>query len=112
MSMSEPGSSYVVVLVTVSSEMEGKAIAQALVQSHLAACVNLFPIRSIYTWQDQIHDDEEWQLLIKTDLRQFSALEAKIKAIHSYDVPEIIALPILAGSLPYLRWITEQVNPQ
>lgn len=101
---------YGVVLVTAASRQEAEAIATSLVQSHLAACVSLLPIHSIYTWQGELHQEQEWQLLIKTDLAQFQTLETKIRELHSYEVPEIIALPILAGSQPYLQWICEQVK--
>ncbi|NJO39979.1 MAG: divalent-cation tolerance protein CutA [Cyanobacteria bacterium RU_5_0] len=101
---------YGVVLVTASSQGEADKIAEVLVRAKLAACVSLMPIRSIYTWKGEVHSDEEWQLVIKTDLSQFDRLEAMVREVHSYDVPEIIALPILAGSLPYLQWIAEQVN--
>ena len=104
-----PGS-YGVVLVTVGSRQEAEAIATSLVQSQLAACVNLLPIHSIYTWQGELHQEEEWQLLIKTELAQFPTLENKIRELHSYEVAEIIALPIVAGSQPYLQWISEQVK--
>jgi periplasmic divalent cation tolerance protein len=103
-------SDYGVVLVTASSQKEAETIAGSLIESQLAACVNLLPIHSIYTWQGQIHSASEWQLIIKTDLSLFSQLEKKIKELHSYEVPEIIALPILAGSQPYLKWISDQVN--
>jgi periplasmic divalent cation tolerance protein len=99
-----------VVLVTAASQTEAEAIAHALVEAKLAACVNLLPIQSIYTWKGKVEHASEYQLLIKTDLDQFLALEAKIREIHSYQVPEIIALPILAGSLPYLQWISEQTQ--
>lgn len=102
--------SYGVVLVTASSQQEAEAIATSLVKSQLAACVSLVPIQSIYTWQGELHQDQEWQLLIKTDLAQFQTLEAKIRELHSYEVPEIIALPIVAGSHPYLNWISESVH--
>lgn len=102
--------SYGVVLVTASSQQEAEAIATSLVKSQLAACVSLVPIQSIYTWQGELHQDQEWQLLIKTDLTQFQTLEAKIRELHSYEVPEIIALPIVAGSHPYLNWISESVH--
>jgi periplasmic divalent cation tolerance protein len=101
---------YGVVLVTASSQQEAEAIAISLVQSQLAACVSLLPIHSIYTWQGKLHQEQEWQLLIKTDLTQFPALATKIRELHSYEVPEIIALPIVAGSQPYLQWISEQVK--
>ncbi len=101
--------SYGVVLVTAASRQEAEAIAIALVQSHLAACVSLLPIHSIYTWEGELHQEEEWQLLIKTDLAQFQRLETKIREFHSYEVPEIIALPLVAGSQPYLKWVHEHM---
>jgi periplasmic divalent cation tolerance protein len=96
------------VLVTAPSQQEAEAIARSLVQSQLAACVSLVPIHSIYTWQGELHQEQEWQLLIKTDLTQFETLAAKIRELHSYEVPEIVALPIVAGSQPYLQWISDQ----
>ena len=101
---------YGLVLVTASSQSEGEAIAQALLQFKLAACVNLMPIRSLYTWHDEVHNEAEWQLMIKTDLRNFSQIEAKVRELHSYEVPEVIVLPIIMGSQPYLSWISEQVD--
>jgi periplasmic divalent cation tolerance protein len=101
---------YGVVLVTAGSKGEAEAIAHSLIQARFAACVSLMPIQSVYTWQDKVYQEEEWQLMIKTDLNQFADLETKIREIHSYEVPEIIALPILAGSQPYLDWISEQTQ--
>lgn len=103
---------YGIVLVTAGSVPEAEAIATSLVNSRLAACVNLVPIQSIYTWQGKLHQEQEWQLLIKTDLSQFQTIAAKIRELHSYEVPEIIAIPIVAGSQPYLNWISEQVQPK
>lgn len=108
--MKNDSMNYGIVLVTASSEGEAKSIAATLISAKLAACVSIMPIRSLYTWKDEIHDDEEWQLIIKTDLNQFTALEAKIRSVHSYEVPEVIALPILQGSQPYLQWMTSQLN--
>jgi periplasmic divalent cation tolerance protein len=105
---SVPG--YCVVLVTAASEAEATTIAQALVQQKLAACVSLTPITSIYTWQNQLHQEPEWQLLIKTQLEYYPALEQIVQQLHSYEVPEIIALPIVAGSPSYLQWIAAQVS--
>ncbi|BAY64098.1 MULTISPECIES: divalent-cation tolerance protein CutA [Calothrix] len=101
---------YGVVLATAANVQEAQAIANALVEAKLAACVSLLPIHSIYTWQGKIHTEDEWQLLIKADLAQFSTLEAKIRELHSYELSEIIALPIIAGSQPYLQWIAEQIK--
>lgn len=103
-------SDYVVILVTASSRQEALAIAQALVADNLAACVSFTQIHSVYTWQGKVNSDDEWQLVIKTHIDKFPQLETKIKAIHSYEVPEIIALPIVAGSLQYLNWISEQIQ--
>ncbi|MBV9385794.1 MAG: divalent-cation tolerance protein CutA [Chroococcidiopsidaceae cyanobacterium CP_BM_ER_R8_30] len=110
MDKDSPPTGYGVVLVTTDSQKEAETIAGALVQFRLAACVSLLPIHSIYTWQGEVHREPEWQLLIKTDLAQFETLAAKIRELHSYEVPEIIALPIVAGSQPYLQWISEQVE--
>ncbi|NJR76526.1 MAG: divalent-cation tolerance protein CutA [Scytonema sp. CRU_2_7] len=106
----ETPAGYGVVLTTAGNIQEAKAIANALVEAKLAACVSIFPIHSVYTWQGEIKAEDEWQLLIKTDLAQFPTVEAKIQEMHSYVVPEVIALPILAGSQPYLQWISEQVK--
>lgn len=111
MDQSSNSAGYGVVLVTAPSKTEAEAIAKALIKAKLAACVTLLPVQSIYTWQGEVHQEEEWQLLIKSDLAVFSTLEAKVRSLHTYEVPEIIALPILAGSGPYLAWITEQVQP-
>jgi periplasmic divalent cation tolerance protein len=100
---------YGIVLVTAGSQEEAQTIARILVETHLAACVSLLPIQSVYTWNGEIQSDQEWQLLIKTDLAKFSALEIQIKELHSYEVPEIVALPIVAGSMSYLNWIGEQM---
>lgn len=99
-----------IVLVTAASETEAIAIAQALVTEKLAACVSLSPITSVYTWQDQLHQEAEWQLIIKTQMSRFAALQTRVQALHSYDVPEIIAVPIQAGSESYLQWIAKMVQ--
>jgi len=105
--MSEP----IVVLVTCGSEEEALRIANALVEGHLAACVNLVsPIRSIYRWEGKIWDEKEWLLIIKTQRQSFDELEKKVKSLHSYSVPEIISLPIVEGSSPYLNWIKENTK--
>lgn len=98
----------IVVLITVSSPDEGEKIARALVEKRLAACVNIVPgIRSIYHWQGKICDDRELLLIAKTSADLFDAVEKEVKALHSYKVPEIIAIPIAAGSKEYLSWIDE-----
>lgn len=100
---------YGLILVTAPSEAEAETIAEALIVSKLAACVTVIPIKSIYTWQDKIHRDQEWQLLIKSDLDRFEELSHQVNTLHSYEVPEILGIPIVAGSEPYLNWISSQV---
>ncbi|MEO0376122.1 MAG: divalent-cation tolerance protein CutA [Cyanobacteria bacterium P01_A01_bin.17] len=104
-------STYGLVLVTAPSREVADAIATLLVQEKLAACVSLMPVTSIYTWDNQLQKEEEWQLLIKTELSRFPDLEARILTLHPYDVPEIIAVPLSAGTQTYLSWITAQVKP-
>jgi periplasmic divalent cation tolerance protein len=108
--MTKSDTGYGIVMVTASSQTEGETIAHALVTLKLAACVTMLPVRSLYTWQGKVNNEQEWQLLVKTDLAQFSVLEAKIRELHSYQVPEIIALPIVEGSRSYLDWIGENVR--
>jgi periplasmic divalent cation tolerance protein len=101
---------HCVVLTTASSEAEAESIATALIEAKLAACVNLFPIRSVYTWQGKVQREAEWQLVIKTRADCFEKVVGRVRSLHSYDTPEIIALPIEQGSADYLRWIDEQVS--
>ena len=106
-------SNPIVIFVTCGSEEEGLKIANALVEGHLAACVNLIsPIRSIYRWEGKIWDEKEWLLIIKTQKDRFEELEKKVKSLHSYSVPEIISLPISEGSSSYLRWIKESTKQE
>ncbi|MEM8676049.1 MAG: divalent-cation tolerance protein CutA [Cyanobacteria bacterium P01_G01_bin.67] len=109
--MESPSSNYAVVLVTVADKEAGIAIARDLITTKLAACVNIFPISSIYLWQEQINQDQEYQLIIKTNLDKFAELSAKIKTLHTYEVPEIIALPIIAGAKSYLDWLGTSLKP-
>ncbi|MBE9039462.1 divalent-cation tolerance protein CutA [Oscillatoriales cyanobacterium LEGE 11467] len=110
--MSASKSEYGIVLVTASSEEEAKTIARSLVEEKLAACATLTPVRSIYSWNGEINSDSEWQLVIKTNLALFWELESRVKQLHSYDVPEIIATEIVAGSTPYLDWIGAMTREQ
>ncbi len=100
------------VLVTTPNEADARAIARALVGDGLAACVNVLgPIRSIYRWRGAIEDEAEYLLLIKTRARLYVRLERRVQELHSYDVPEVIALPIEAGSAPYLKWLLDATGP-
>ncbi|MGD0073839.1 MAG: divalent-cation tolerance protein CutA [Candidatus Binataceae bacterium] len=94
------------ILVTAPNQSEAGAIARALVGDRLAACVNVVgPIRSIYRWRGAVEDEAEYLLIIKTRASLYSRVERRVKALHSYEVPEVIMLPIGAGSLPYLNWL-------
>ncbi len=101
----------IVVLVTCGSASQARKIARALVEHKLAACVNLLPtaIESVYRWKGQIDSAREFLLIVKTTRKRFAAVQSEICRLHSYDVPEIIALPIVSGSRDYLRWIAESV---
>lgn len=97
----------IVVLITAPSEEVGRGIAQALLDNKLAACVNIVaPINSLYLWRGDINDDEEVLLIVKSRAELFEqGLIPAVKEVHPYDVPEIIALPILLGDQDYLDWI-------
>ncbi len=102
---------HLLVFITTGSPAEGERIARALVQGRLAACVNIVPaITSIYRWQEEVHTDSEVLLIAKSRPELFESLAARVKELHSYQVPEIIALPIVAGSPAYLSWIDESVR--
>lgn len=99
-----------VVLITAPSQDEARQIASTLVEEHLAACVNVIQIESIYRWDGKICTDPEWQLIVKTQLDVFPELERRVLELHSYDVPEIIAVPMTVGSLSYLTWMSDEVQ--
>lgn len=102
---------YVVVLVTCGSRAEAQRIAREIVLRRLAACANLLemPVQSVYRWKGKVEKAREFLLLIKTSAARLPALRAEVERLHSYDVPEFIALPIMAGSLKYLRWLAESL---
>jgi periplasmic divalent cation tolerance protein len=106
-------SSGCVVFVTTPNEESAAAIGRTLVQERLAACANLVgPIRSIYRWQDNVEDAAEYLLIIKTRSSLCAQLEKRVKELHSYEVPEIIAVKIDRGSPPYLAWVHESTTPK
>jgi uncharacterized protein involved in tolerance to divalent cations len=96
---------FVTVLTTTASEAEAEAIAEALLADGLAACVQMTEVRSRYVWQGQVQRETEQLLLIKSRADLFEIVRGKIRAMHSYDTPEIIALPIAAGDADYLTWL-------
>lgn len=101
-----------VVLVTCANTAEARRIARAVVDRRLAACANILPgsVTSIYRWKGKVESAKERLLLIKTSRKCLAKLQAKVEQIHSYDVPEFIALPIAEGSRGYLGWIEENVR--
>ena len=102
---------YVQVLTTASSEGEAEAISAALLERRLAACVQVAgPVRSRYRWQGEVETAEEWQSVAKTTAAALPRVEEAIRELHSYDEPEIVAVPILAGSAGYLDWIGANVG--
>jgi periplasmic divalent cation tolerance protein len=102
----------VVILVTAASKKESRKIARHLVESKLAACVNVTqPIESVYHWQGKIATDREYQLFIKSTRELFPEIKAAISTLHSYHTPEIICLPIIDGSRNYLQWVKDSVKP-
>ena len=101
----------IVVLVTGSNARECARIARHLLKRRLIACANLVPqIRSLYTWEGKVADERECLMVLKSSREMFPALKAEIEKLHSYSVPEIIALPIIEGSSNYLNWIAESVG--
>jgi|SRR5579872_6604308 len=102
----------IVVMVTCKSQAEAKKIARAVVKARLAACANVLggPVESIYRWKGKVETAKEVLVLIKSTRKRFSMLEREIRRLHSYDTPEIIALPIVAGSRAYLRWVEESAE--
>lgn len=107
-------SQAVFVQTTVSERADAERIAASLVAQRLAACVKILgPVESTYRWKGKIESSQEWQCTIKTLLDRYADVEQAIRALHSYDEPEIVALPIVAGSESYLQWIADSVgDPQ
>jgi periplasmic divalent cation tolerance protein len=104
-------SDYLQVSTTVSSEQEARRIATAMVKRRLAACVQVVgPIESHYRWQGEIETSTEWLCLIKTESSRYAEVEAAIGELHSYEEPEVVAMPIVAGSAGYLGWIGDSLS--
>jgi len=102
----------IVVLMTAGSREEAARLAEMLVGARLAACVQIMPeMESIYHWKGSVHRDPEFLLLAKTTRAKFDDLEREVRALHSYETPEIVALPITTGSAPYLEYLAATVEP-
>ncbi len=101
-----------VVLVTCGSRAEARKIARSVVEQRLAACVNVLtaPGESVYRWKGKVESAREFLLIVKTTQRRFKALQTEVLRLHSYDLPEIIALTVRAGSKPYLQWVRSSVH--
>jgi periplasmic divalent cation tolerance protein len=103
---------FVVVMVTVPDEETSSRLAHALVGEQLAACVNVLPgVRSVYVWEGEICNEGELLCLIKTRRELFPSVRDRVVDLHPYQVPEIVALPLVEGSEPYLTWLRENTRP-
>lgn len=106
-------SEYIQVLTTVASEEEAERVCSTLIDQRLAACVQVIgPITSRYRWQGAVEKEREWQCLAKTEAARYDEVEEAIRKVHSYEEPEILAIPILAGSSGYLAWVSESLEPE
>ncbi|TET53521.1 MAG: divalent-cation tolerance protein CutA [Anaerolineales bacterium] len=102
---------YVQVLTTVGSEEEARTIARTVVEARLAACAQVAgPIASTFWWQGSIESAQEWLCICKSSRTLYERLEAAIKALHPYEVPEILAVPVIAGSADYLAWLASELD--
>ncbi|MGD0281715.1 MAG: divalent-cation tolerance protein CutA [Dissulfurispiraceae bacterium] len=98
----------IVIYITAPNEEMGAKLARTLVEERLAGCVNIIkPVRSIYRWQENIEDDTEVLMIVKTQKNLFASLNSRVKELHSYSVPEVIAVPVVDGSEEYLKWLEE-----
>ena len=104
-------SNAIAVFMTAPTRVEADQIAEMLIDTKLAACVQIFPeIESVYRWQGAVERQKEVLLIAKTTTECFTELETKVRAIHSYDTPEIVATPLTSGSPSYLNWLRENVR--
>jgi periplasmic divalent cation tolerance protein len=106
------GDDPIVVFLTAANGEEATRLADLLIGAHLAACVQILPeMESVYRWQGKIERQSEILLIAKTIAAKFAELEREVRALHSYETPEIIAVPLVAGSTPYLEWLANSLNP-
>jgi len=109
--MTQNSSPHILIYITCGSEENARQIATTLVEEKLAACVNILPgIESVYRWEGKVESAPEYLLMIKTCHETFTTLRERVCKLHHYELPEIIAVPIVAGLEPYLNWITESVT--
>jgi periplasmic divalent cation tolerance protein len=108
----DPTPSVVLVLTTVGVAADAVAIARTLVEERLAACVHVLPpMTSVYRWKDQVEEDRERQIVMKTTRERVGALEARLRALHPYELPEFLIVQADGGSDAYLAWVIENVRP-
>jgi periplasmic divalent cation tolerance protein len=108
---SESDFDAVIVLSTIAGDFDAGPLARTLVEERLAACVNLLPpMTSTYAWQGRIEQEREQQLIIKTAASRVAALEARLRELHPYEVPEFLVIPVAGGSEAYLRWVRESTD--
>lgn len=109
--MPEEASDAIVVFMTAANSEEASRIAELLVEKNLAACVQILPeMQSVYRWKGEIEKQPEILILAKTVQSKFSELETQVRAVHSYETPEIVATPLTNGSKPYLEWLSANVD--
>jgi periplasmic divalent cation tolerance protein len=109
-SSSEPAA-VVLVLTTLGADADAAAFARSLVDERLAACVNILPaVTSVYRWQGTVEQDREQLLVVKTTTDRLAALEARVRQLHPYDLPEFLVIPASGGSTAYLAWVSESVG--
>ncbi|HLB71554.1 MAG: divalent-cation tolerance protein CutA [Candidatus Methanoperedens sp.] len=101
---------FSIVYITAGSQEEAKEIGRKLVKERLAACVNIFPINSIFRWKDKIDESEEFGMILKTRSEKVRDIEKRIKEIHSYEVPCVVSFRVDEGSVDYLKWVEESVD--
>ena len=101
---------YLQVVTTTDSQDAAEALARSVVEHRIGACVQVFPVRSFYRWDGVTQDDQEWRIEVKTTATALDALLAHLREQHTYDVPEIIATPIIGGNPAYLSWVDQEVG--
>jgi len=102
---------YITVFITAPNEEEASKISRTIVEERLAACVNIIrSVRSIYRWQGRVEDESEVLMVVKTKRTLFDRLQKRVKELHSYEVPEIIGLPVVEGSKDYLDWLGQETD--
>lgn len=106
-----PMAEILTVLTTTGSAGKAEELARGAVRRRVAACVQISgPVTSVYRWEGEVETDQEWQVLFKTTDARFAALETYVREAHDYDVPEIIATPVVRGGADYLAWVAEEVS--